>query len=570
MIYFVAFSILILLGLLIQNRFKPSILFFGLILVYYFLDLIKIDVLLKNFVNESLVTLILLLVVSVALEKTTFIATLSTKLFSPSLAKSVLTLSFFTSMLSAFLNNTAVVAALMSVIKQNKHHSPSKLLLSLSYAAIFGGTITLVGTSTNLIVNGFVLERGLPSLEMFDFVYVGIPIALVGAFVLVFITRFLPDYKSEVSFESYFIEAKVQADSSLVGKSIKENGLRNLEYLFLSEVLRNGQVLSPVHPNEILQAGDVLIFSGDIKEIALLQKFKGLELLHVKHDLSKNVVEAVISHESTLVGKTLKEVNFRTKFDASVVALKRGTQKLSGKIGESVLCAGDSLVLAVGNDFYQRDNLKKNFYFLNNVYINNKLSQTQSTFAIFSFLAVIVLSVFKVVSLLKGLFLLLAIFLALRLLSFDEIKRRFPYDLIIIIGAALGMSGVILESGLAQIIANSLIGTFEGFGVYGVFFAIYLFTALLTEIITNNATAALAFPIAYSTAVSLDVSYMPFVMAVAYGASASFLTPYGYQTNLMVSTAGGYSFKNFLQSGILVSLMHGTIVVCLIPLFFPF
>ncbi len=212
----------------------------------------------------------------------------------------------------------------------------------------------------------------------------------------------------------------------------------------------------------------------------------------------------------------------------------------------------------------------KEVYFLNNVYINNKLSQTQSTFAIFSFLAVIVLSVFKVVSLLKGLFLLLAIFLALRLLSFDEIKRRFPYDLIIIIGAALGMSGVILESGLAQIIANSLIGTFEGFGVYGVFFAIYLFTALLTEIITNNATAALAFPIAYSTAVSLDVSYMPFVMAVAYGASASFLTPYGYQTNLMVSTAGGYSFKNFLQSGILVSLMHGTIVVCLIPLFFPF
>lgn len=570
MIYFVAFSILILLGLLIQNRFKPSVLFFGLILVYYFLDLIKIDVLLKNFVNESLVTLILLLVISIALEKTTFIATLSTKLFSPSLTKSVLTLSFFTSMLSAFLNNTAVVAALMSVIKQNKHHSPSKLLLSLSYAAIFGGTITLVGTSTNLIVNGFVLERGLPSLEMFDFVYVGIPIALVGAFVLVFITRFLPDYQSEVSFESYFIEAKVQADSSLIGKSIKENGLRNLEYLFLSEVLRSGQVLSPVHPNEILQAGDVLIFSGDIKEIALLQKFKGLELLHVKHDLSKNVVEAIISHESTLVGKTLKEVNFRTKFDASVVALKRGTQKLSGKIGESVLCAGDSLVLAVGNDFYQRDNLKKNFYFLNNVYINNKLSQAQSTFAIFSFLAVIVLSVFKVVSLLKGLFLLLAIFLALRLLSFDEIKRRFPYDLIIIIGAALGMSGVILESGLAQIIANSLIGTFKGFGVYGVFFAIYLFTALLTEIITNNAAAALAFPIAYSTAVSLDVSYMPFVMAVAYGASASFLTPYGYQTNLMVSTAGGYSFKNFLQSGILVSLMHGTIVVCLIPLFFPF
>ncbi|NBK99558.1 MAG: SLC13 family permease [Erysipelotrichia bacterium] len=570
MIYVVAFSIAILLGLLIQNRFKPSVLFFGLILVYYFLDFIKIETLLKNFVNQSLVTLILLLIVSIVLEKTTFIATLSTKLFSPSLNKSVLTLSFFTSLLSAFLNNTAVVAALMSVIKQNRYHAPSKLLLSLSYAAIFGGTITLVGTSTNLIVNGFVLERGLPSLEMFDFIYVGIPIALIGAFVLVFITRFLPDYKVEESFESYFIEAQVQENSALIGKSIKENGLRNLEYLFLSEVLRNGHILSPVHPNEILQAGDVLIFSGDIKEIALLQKFKGLEFLHVKHDLSKNLVEAIVSHESTMVGKTLKEVNFRTKFDASVVALKRGTQKLSGKIGESVLCAGDSLVLAVGNDFYQRDNLKKNFYLLNDLQINNKLSQVQSLFAIFSFLAVIVLSVFKLLSLLKGLFVLLAIFLALKLLSFDEIKRRFPYDLVLIIGSALGMSGVILESGLAQAIAKGLIGTFEGMGVYGVFFAIYLFTALLTEIITNNAAAALAFPIAYSTALSLDVNYLPFVMAVAYGASASFITPYGYQTNLMVATAGGYSFKNFLQSGVLVSLMHGVIVIWLVPIFFPF
>lgn len=568
--YFVAFSIIVLLGLLIQNRFKPAVLFFGLVVVYYFLGLIKMDVLLKNFVNPSLVTLILLLLVSIAIEKTSFISMLSSKLFDTSLPKSIVKLSFFTSILSAFLNNTAVVASLMSIVKQNKYHAASKLLLPLSYAAIFGGTVTLVGTSTNLIVNGFVLERGLPSLKMFDFIYVGIPIAFVGAFVLILVAKLLPEHSSEVSFESYFIEARVQEDSSLIGKSIKDNGLRNLEYLFLSEILRKEAILSPVHPNEIVQKEDILIFSGDIKEIALLQRFKGLELLHVKHDLSQNLVEAIVSHESTLVGKNLKEVNFRTKFDASVVAIKRGTQKLSGKIGEIILCAGDSLVLAVGNDFYQRDNLKKNFYLLNNLQIHNKLSQRQSFFALFGFIGVIFLSVFELVPLIKGLLFLLMLFLGFNLLSFDEIKRRFPYDLVLIIGSALGMSGVIIESGLAQSMANGLISTFEGLGVYGVFFAIYLFTALLTEIITNNAAAALAFPIAYSTAVSLDVSYMPFVMAVAYGASASFLTPYGYQTNLMVASVGGYSFKNFLVGGSLVSLMHGLIVVCLIPIFFPF
>lgn len=570
MSYFVAFSIIVLLGLLIQDKFKPAILFFWLILIYYFLGLIKIDTLLKNFVNPSLVTLILLLIVSIVIEKTSFISLLSSKLFSQSLPKSVLRLSFFTSFLSAFLNNTAVVASLMSVVKQNKYHPASKLLLPLSYAAIFGGTITLVGTSTNLIVNGLVLERGLPALKMFDFVYVGLPIALLGAFVLVFVTKFLPEYKSEVSFESYFIEARVHENSSLIGKSIKDNGLRNLEYLFLSEVLRKEAILSPVHPNEIVQKEDILIFSGDIKEIVLLQKFKGLELLHVKHDLSTNLIEAIVSHESTLVGKSLKEVNFRTKFDASVVAIKRGTQKLSGKIGEIILCAGDSLILAIGHDFYQRDNLKKNFYFLNNVQIHNKLSQTQSVFALLGFMSVIVFSVLKWISLIKGLFFLLMIFIGFKLLSFDEIKRRFPYDLVLIIGSALGMSGVIIESGLAQSLANGLINAFQGLGVYGVFFAIYLFTVLLTEMITNNAAAALAFPIAYSTAVSLDVSYLPFVMAVTYGASASFLTPYGYQTNLMVASAGGYSFKNFIISGSVVTLMHGLLVIWLIPIFFPF
>lgn len=570
MAFLVAISILLLLALLIQNRIKPPVLFFGLLLVYYVFDLIDLDVMLKNFVNKSLVTLLLLMLISVVIEKTSFMRTVSEKIFNKSFSKSLFKLTLFTSFFSAFLNNTAVVASMISVVKQNKHHPMTKLLIPLSYAAIFGGTVTLIGTSTNLIVNSFMLERGLKGFELFDFMYVGVPIALIGSFVVYGISRFLPSEKKVFIPENYFIEAKVSSGSKLIGKSIKENGLRNLEYLFLSEIFRNETALSPVNPNEIIQDGDVLIFSGDVKEIKILKQFDGLELGHTTHDLSKNLTEAIVSHESNLIGKQIKKSNFRTKFDATVVAIKRGDEKLSGKIGEIELQAGDSLVLTTGSDFYQRDNLKKNFYFTNSINITEKLTKAQSLFALASFATVILLSLFKLLSLIKGLFILLALFVVLKFIDFNEIKRRFPYELALIIGSALGISAVMINTGLANNIASGLQYLFGGFGIYGAFISIYLLTLLLTEIITNNAAAALSFPIGYSTAIALDVSVLPFVMAVAYGASASFMTPYGYQTNLMVASVGGYSFKTFIKSGFFVSLVYSLLAIILIPIFFPF
>ena len=569
MTIFVSLSIILLLILLAQNKLKPSILFFGLVLIYYLFDLIEVQNMLSNFTNSSLVTLLLLLIISMAFEKTTFISTLSNKIFSKSYNKSLLKMSFLVSFFSAFLNNTAVVASMISVIKQNRFHAPSKLLLPLSYAAIFGGTITLVGTSTNLIVNGFVIERGLEPLSLFDFIYVGIPIALLGGFTLLLISRFLPNIKVLEKKEEYFIEAKVSLNSKLIGKSILENKLRNLDYLFLSELIRDNTILSPVNPSEKLQVGDILVFSGNIKHVEILNQFDGLILEHNKHK-AKNLVEVIISLESNLLNKKVKDSNFRTKFDASIVAIKRANKNLSASIGNTFLEAGDNLILAVGKDFYKRDNLNKNFYILKDIGIQKKLTLTQSLVVIISFLSVLFLSLIKVLPLIKGLFILFAFYLILGFLSISEIKRRFPYDLVIIIGSALGIASVMIDSGVANLLANFLNNTFGNFGVYGSFISIYLLTFILTEIITNNAAAALTFPIAYVSATNLGVDITPFIFAVAYGASASFMTPYGYQTNLMVSSVGGYSFKTFLKSGFLVSLVYSFIVITLIPLVFPF
>ncbi|WP_320034580.1 SLC13 family permease [Halarcobacter sp.] len=565
----VALSIIILLVLLAKNRIKPALLFFGLVLIYYFFDLIEVKSMLNNFTNKSLVTLLLLLLISIVFEKTTFIASLSNKIFSKSYNKSLIKMSFLVSFFSAFLNNTAVVASMISVIRQNRFHAPSKLLLPLSYAAIFGGTITLVGTSTNLIVNGFVIEQGLEPLKLFDFIYVGIPIALIGGFVLLFIARFLPETKDLKEEKNYFLEAKVDKNSKLIGKSILENKLRNLEHLFLSEIIRDGYNISPVNPNEIIKANDILVFSGDIKHVEILNHFDGLILEHNKHE-AKNLVEVIISHESNLIGQKVKESNFRTKFDASIVAVKRGNESLSSKIGDISLKIGDNLILAVGNNFYKRDNLKKNFYILGDIGIQKKLDFKQSIFVVASFFTVLLFSLINILPLIKGLFILLVLYLLLGFLDISEIKRRFPYELVIIIGSALGIASVMIDSGVADSLAYFLNSSFGSFGVYGSFISIYLLTFILTEIITNNAAAALSFPIAYVTATNLGVDVTPFIFAVAYGASASFMTPYGYQTNLMVSAVGDYNFKTFIKSGFFVSIFYSLLVVGLIPIFFPF
>ncbi|MCT7560541.1 SLC13 family permease [Aliarcobacter butzleri] len=571
---FIAITLLILIALLIQNKYRGSILFTGLASIYFILDLINYDDLVKGFTNNSLLTLILLLIATISLERTVLIDYFSKFIISKSYNKTFLKFGLIVLSVSAFANNTAVVASLMSTIKNNKFHTPSKLLIPLSYFAILGGTLTLIGTSTNLLVNSFVVANGHQSLKIFDFFYVGFFIALFGFLTLYFTKFLLPDNKNSNTddLEDHLIELKVSQNSNLIGKNIKENGLRNLEYLFLVEIIRKNHSISPVTPSEIIEDNDKLIFSGDVKHIEVLKNFDGLIFVDdIKNSDIKtlNLVDTIVTSQSSLVGKRVKDANFRSKYDAAIVSFKRGSKSIL-KIGDEIVQAGDRLILAVGNDFKNKDNIVKNFYLLSDIEKNQKYTAKQSIFVILGFISIILTSALGYISLFKALIIALIVLLFSKLLTINDIKRNFPFEIFLIIGSSIAISKVLVSSGLANDIATVITASFGVYGVYGSFIGIYLVTMILTEFMSNNSAAAIVFPIAYSTAIGLDVSIYPFVFAVAFGASASFLIPHGYQTNLMVTSLGSYKTKDFIKAGIPLSIVYSLVVIIATPIFFKF
>lgn len=572
--YLVLGSIALLLALLIHGRISPAVLFAGCAASHYLLGWVDQASLLGSFTNPALATLILLLLVSLTLERSPLLDRLSDALLKGSTAVATLRLSSFAVVLSAFMNNTAVVGALLGVVSRQRLQPASRLLIPLSYAAILGGITTLVGTSTNLVVNSFAVGAGLPPLEMFQFSIVGVPVAIACIAVMALTNRLLPAHPpgdSEAG-SPYFLEARVMPGSALAGRSIEHNQMRNLEGLFLLEIERGDRLVSPVGPDEVLQEGDLLVFTGEVSRVQALQRFPGLQVFGARADklLKSNLVEVVVSSQSELANRTLREVDFRTMFDAGVVGIRRGDKRLAGQLGRIPLRVGDCLLLAAGADFFQHRNLDRNFHVLNGQGVRPKLTSGQSTAALSGFAAVIALSALEWLSLFDGLLLLMAALLATRLLTLGEMRRRFPFELLVTIGSSLAMAKVLENSGAAELMAGWMRAAFADYGVMGAFVGVYLMTVALTELITNNAAAALAFPIALTTARAFGVDPTPFVMIVAYGASAGFLIPFGYQTHLMVYSAGRYRMADFIRAGLPVSLTFGIGVLTLVPIAFPF
>lgn len=567
-------SVGILIGLLIHGRIQPAVLFPVWAAGYYLFGLIGQNHFLANFSNPALVTLVLLLLVSLVLERSPLLDRLSGALMKGRPGTAALRLSAFVSPLSAFLNNTAVVGAMLGMITRQKVIPASKLLIPLSYASIFGGVTTLVGTSTNLVVNSFAVGAGLAPLGMFQFAWVGVPLALVCIGMLAFCVRWLPSHEndSQASGQAYFLEARVRIDAPLVGRTIEQNHMRRLDGLFLAEIVRDGRLISPVGPNEIILAGDVLIFSGETQKVQALQAFDGLDVFGMQADrlLGANLVEIVISSESELPGQTLRDVDFRTMFDAAVVGIRRGSRQLTGQLGQIPLRIGDSLLLAVGPDFWHHRNLDRNFHVLDNSLLRPRLSSRQNLIALGGFGGVIMLSTIGALPLLNGLLILLALFLFIGLLNLADLRRRLPYELIMVIGSALGIAQALETSGAAALVADFIRESFAAYGPMGALVGVYLITLVLTELVTNNAAAALAFPVALSSAKAFGVDPTPFVMVVAYGASACFMLPFGYQTHLMVYTPGRYRLTDFLRIGLPVSLVYALCVLVLVPIVFPF
>ena len=567
-------SLAALVALLASGRIPPAILFTALAALYYLLGLVDQRTLLASYTNPALATLILLLCVSLVLERSPAIDRLADTLIRGSCTASIWRLGGFSALLSAFLNNTAVVGALLGAVSKQRTIPASRLLIPLSYASILGGITTLVGTSTNLVVSSFVIAAGLPALGMFSFAVVGVPVALLCLAALPLAARSLPAHGTDDATprQAYFLEARVAGNSPLAGRSIETNRLRQLDGLFLLEIARGDRLISPVGPEEILQTGDILVFTGEVANIQALQRFPGLELFghHADALLGSNLVEVVVSHESELGGRTLRELDFRTMFDAGVVGIRRGERRLEGQLGRIPLRAGDSLLLAVGPDFAQHRNLDRNFRLVAGPPLRPPLTVAQGRTALGGFSLVVTLSALGLVPLFDGLLVLLALLLAGRLTTLAELRRRFPFELLMVIGSALAIARVLEDTGAGGLIAQAMRAGFEGWGVWGALVGVYLITLILTELVTNNAAAALAFPIGLSTAQAIGVDAMPFVMVVAFGASACFLLPFGYQTHLMVYSPGRYRLTDFLRAGLPISVLYSAAVLTLVPLAFPF
>ena len=568
----IALIVATLIVMLIFSRLSPALLFTAAMAACVLVGPIDMQTVMSKATNEGLVTLLLLLMVSLGLERLPWLLALSNRAVKGSLPKTLLSLSGMTMLFSAFVNNTAVVATLAGTLRKNPYHAASQILLPISYAAILGGTLTLIGTSTNLIVSSFLEDVTGEGIAFFAFLPVALPAAIAGLLAMLLMHKVLPRSGEDgLPFNEFLIEMVVGDDSRLIGRTVAENGLRDLGELFLVELVREGRLLTPVSPGEQLESGDRLIFSGDVSKVGILERFHGLRSFAIDQGLlGTNLTEVVLLPGAAVIGQTIKESEFRSRFDAAVVGVHRDGERLSGQLGNITLRAGDSLMLAVGPDFQKRSNLSRNFLVVDSSVASHSLSSGKSLAVAAGMFMVVGCSVLGWVPLATGLMFLLLLMLALKLFSTAELRRRFPFEMWLIVSSALAISQAVMDSGLmgsALVMLSPLLASVPPLVML---ILVYLLTLAMTELITNNAAAALMFPLGYSVAIATGLDPMAFVMAVALGGSASFLTPYGYTTNLMVQNLGGYTRADYLRFGWLVSLTYSAVVLILLPRVFPF
>jgi len=542
-----------------------------------------------GFANVQIAIILLLLIIGDMIRKTSVVAILFDRMFrkSRSYKGFIWRMGILVAGFSAFLNNTPIVAIMMPYLyrwgKKN-NISVSKLLIPLSYAAILGGCATLIGTSTNLIVNGYAEEQIIfdqdLSLSIFDFSIVGVPMIFIGLIYLIFFSKkLLPERKDAMEDFSaksreYMVEVIVRKNSDIVGKSVGEAGLRNLKGLFLAEIIRESEVIRPVSPSTYIREGDILLFAGDTQTIVeMIDGNSGLQLKQVGMFVKKQhteVLEIVISHNSTLISKTVKESNFRGKYDAAIIAIHRNGEKISGKIGEVKLNAGDVLLLLVGDDFNNLSSETLDFYLISKIKDFRKLEWYKVLALLGGTALAIILHATGILNLFLGLVVLLIIVMLLKVSSPKDVHKSLDLNLAIIIALSLALGIAMVKTGVAHMIADYFILAFQflGGGSIGLLAGIFIITNLLASYITNKAAVALIFPISLTMAFDLSLNPIPFVLIVAFAAAANFITPIGYQTNLMVYGPGGYNFKDFMKIGLPLTVIYMVVTVAVLYLYY--
>ena len=458
---------------------------------------------------------------------------------------------------------------------KKRHINPSQLLIPLSYAAILGGMITLIGTSTNLVLNGFLEQNGEPLFNFFDFLIPGLLVTAGGMIYLVVAgPKLLPQRQDALDqladpAREYVVETKVRPGSRLIGKSVQEAELRNLDGIFLIEIIRGDRVITPVAPDEVIRQGDSLMFVGEKNRIVeLIDRSNGLELSrHTRFNPAegRKIVEAVIPANSSLIGFTVKQVNFRERYQAGILAIHRNGERVSGKIGEIGLQAGDLLLLSTGRSF------ASNQFRFNNLYMVSQVKKPvlKKSPPRLVFMAVVALvaaaGAFDMVNLFMATLVILAALLLLGFVNMDGMKKEMDVKLLLILVSALALGKGVIRSGVADALAGFLGIFLADGGPIVISTALFLLTFILTSFITNAAAVSIVFPFAYALAntgtdpASASAVTSGYYMVIAFAASCAFMTPMGYQTNLMVMGPGGYQFRDFLRVGAPLSFIYAVI-----------
>ncbi|NVK87551.1 MAG: SLC13 family permease [Gammaproteobacteria bacterium] len=581
-------------GLLLSRK-PPELIFAGGLLLLLLTQSVDVTTALAGFSNPGLITIACLYIVAAGIRETQALKPLMNWVSSGKVSDriSLFKFTFPTSILSSLLNNTPIVAALIPEVNRwskKLGKQPSQFLLPISYAAILGGTCTLIGTSTNLLVFGFVQQSSFAGeLGFFDISLIGIPVTLAGLIYILIASKWLlPKRESSQSTLSntreYCVEMIVQEQAAIVGQTIEQAGLRHLHGLYLIEVVRGNLVLAAVGPNTILEAGDRLVFSGLVNSISELLDIDGLilaeeqvfklsseesseaELSASRRFGQARLVEAVIGNNNPFIGKTIKQVKFRKHYNAAVIAVVRSGVRVAQKTGDIVIRPGDTLLMLARRSFTEQHRFSRDFLLVNGL---EELSLDNNRKAPWCWLAIgsmVVLASFNVLPVVIAAMIAAAIVILSRCVTFERAKQSLDLQVLLTIGLAFGIGGALTDSGAATLLANSVLSIF-GENPFALLVAVYLITLLLTEMVTNNAAAVISFSLVAGIVDSLGYNLIPYAIVIMVAASASFLSPMGYQTNLMVYSAGGYRFADYLKFGFPLSVVVAAITLSLVPAF---
>ncbi|MFA7555931.1 MAG: SLC13 family permease [Spongiibacteraceae bacterium] len=574
-------------GFLIFSRFPADAILISGVALLLLLGVLTPEEALVGMSNKGMMTVAVLFIVARGLSQTGVVSWVSTNLLGrpKSTAIAQLRLMLPVAGFSTILNNTPVVAMLVPAVSdwaKRNNLQVSQLMIPLSYAAIVGGTCTLVGTSTNLVINDMLtqqLDSG--GLAMFDLAWVGIPCVLVTiAFTMFFSRWLLPNRgdSNQLVFEDarqYIVEMEVEENSPLAGLSIEEAGLRQLPGMYLIEIDRAGSLITAVTPKEVLRGGDHLIFAGDVRSVVDLKNIRGLKVAEnqvFKLDggtYSRCLVEVVVSPNFPSLGKTVRDMKFRNKFGAVIIAVAREGERIKTKIGAIELKPGDTLLLETSDDFVGQQRYSKHFLLVSEIENSRPVRHERRNVAAIIMVAMVLVVAFGLLSMFKAALLAAAFMITTRCLKIQDARECVDWQVLMVIAASIGLGAAIEKTGAAIVIANSMVGAAAG-SALGTLVALFILTALFSAVISNLAAAVLLFPVALAASQQLGVDVLPFAVTLMIGASACFATPIGYQTNLMVYGPGNYRFVDFIKIGLPLTVLVGVTTVVVVPLVWPF